>query len=808
LKRRTAALFVTLVVLFASIYMLTYSGRIESGDSLMTFDATGSLVQFGDIRLDLSLWYNLPTFTDLAEPNPLKELEFASLNPPLQPMLAAPLYWLAQNLPGIGLVHTVWLSNILVCAAAVGLLFLYARTVGYSERTALLSAVIFGLGTSLWPYSKTFFRDPLTLLLILLAAFLIERLRLARYRSPVLIVAIALTLVGILATKIAAAFAFPALLILALPDLPLKNRHLLWLIDLALVLLVALPFIVVYTPAVNLLPSYFALFGRFGVWPQFMRTAVQGYLFSIGGSVWGTSPIALLAVPGAWLLYRGYGDRQSRRLVWAIVMMVVIYAFGYGLLTNEHWFGGLSWPPRFMLPVVPFLILGALPILDRLTQLPVSRWLVAIVAVLFVYSLWIQFSAVSLEWRKYADVLPPESGQLIEWGPGLNTLQYLRWVIIPSLWAREPLDFAWLRVNAAGWPLGFAVLALVSAGLLWQIMRRIITKYTLSKQNAIASFGLPLVFTVLTVLGLRAIAADPVYLGDHPALPAMLDILKTETHTGDVVLLNTNKYERFFLNQNRLDARVITLPLQPGEQPSEAQPSQLVSDNPDVLLTDITAPLIYRLAEDRDRLWLLMETGPFLAWSTRPLERFMNMHYYPIHELQTAPPDPTLRLIEYSTAAAPNPYAFRGPENLTDLVYGDRIRLVGYNLPSGNTYVPGDILPLSLYWQTSAPLDTNYTIAWFLADADTGTIAAQGMDTQPASGFVPTSTWRPSIPVWDNRALRLPVNLSHGTFRLWISVYEILTDGTIRELPVTAGEAVEGGKIGVLPTVITVDRLS
>jgi hypothetical protein len=41
-------LLVLLVVLFASLYMITYSGRVESGDSLSLMDAAGSLVQFGD----------------------------------------------------------------------------------------------------------------------------------------------------------------------------------------------------------------------------------------------------------------------------------------------------------------------------------------------------------------------------------------------------------------------------------------------------------------------------------------------------------------------------------------------------------------------------------------------------------------------------------------------------------------------------------------------------------------------------------------------------------------------------------------
>ena len=51
-------------------------------------------------------------------------------------ILAAPLYLLAQIVPGIGLVQTVYLFNVLVGAAAGCVLFLYALALGYRERTA------------------------------------------------------------------------------------------------------------------------------------------------------------------------------------------------------------------------------------------------------------------------------------------------------------------------------------------------------------------------------------------------------------------------------------------------------------------------------------------------------------------------------------------------------------------------------------------------------------------------------------------------------------------------------------------------
>jgi hypothetical protein len=177
------------------------------------------------------------------------------------------------------------------------------------------------------------------------------------------------------------------------------------------------------------------------------------------------------------------------------------------------------------------------------------------------------------------------------------------------------------------------------------------------------------------------------------------------------------------------------------------------------------------------------------------VERFMASHYYPIQELSTRPPDPEIRLLEYSTVSAPNPYSFRGADIATDLVYGSNIWLAGITLPSGTNYRPGDVLPISFYWTADSELDKDYTIAWFLVSEDASRIV-QGADTQPYWGFARTAEWTPSVPVWDNRAMRLPTDLAAGSYELWMRLYQ--SDAPENVLPVN-GSQVQDGNIGILP---------
>ncbi len=802
LNRQRVHLLLALFVLLASIYMLTYDGDIESGDTLSLFDAVASQVRFGDDLLALSAWFWQPATRPAHELFPIQH----SAAEPLQTWLGAGLYWLADKLPGVGLVHAVWLLNVLVSAAAGCVVFLYGLALGHAERTAVLGAVGFGVGTVIWPYTKTFFREPLALLLILLTAFFIERWRQSGYRAWKLLLGAGIAAAGAFLTKEAIVFAAPALLLLLLPNLPhwrpwVRSLTILWVVLVigVLVLVAIQPYITVYDVGAILSPILSPLFGQRSPYlgSPFLgaaRQAIHTYLLSIGGSVWGTSPLVLLALPGLVLLFR----QRRYRLVWAVPALVLGFAFGYALLRGPHWFGGFSWPPRFLIPVIPFLILAGLPALDAALRHPRRRILLAGVGLLALYSLWIQFSGLLLPWESYNQVLPAEAHGLSEWTGGLNEVRYLRWALLPPLWLERPLYFAWIRTNTPLWALLFAALALAAG---WLIVRGVRRPHKLPMR---VGYILPLVYVAFTWLGLRFISDDPLYTpSSSETLFALMPGIAEQTTPQDVLLLSSDSYAPFFMNNGKINQpRIISLPDQPGEQPSPEQPAQVTSSNPVDLLVTSTTTLLYNLAQTHETLWLLEDSSAWIPYRVRPVERFMTTHYYPIREVSIDPPDATVRLLEFSTVNAPNMSAFRAPDYLADLRYGDSLRLLGAVLPAGIIYVSGDVLPISLYWRTENPLVYDYTVAWFVADS-AGQVVAQGQDTGPAGGFLPTSHWQPGVPVWDNRALRLPENLIPGMYRLWVRVYTAQPDGALDMLPVTGEQTIED-TIGVLPFAIEV----
>jgi hypothetical protein len=122
--------------------------------------------------------------------------------------------------------------------------------------------------------------------------------------------------------------------------------------------------------------------------------------------------------------------------------------------------------------------------------------------------------------------------------------------------------------------------------------------------------------------------------------------------------------------------------------------------------------------------------------------------------------------------------------SLTDRLgeFGETINL--HQVKTSNTRNPGEEVPVSLWWSTSEPLDTSYSVSVFLLD-DTGRLVAQH-DGPPQNGARPTNTWEVDTIVFDSHEMALPESLESGIYQLAVKVYnsangEILLVGNHEE---------------------------
>ena len=788
-------LFLLIVAFMSSIYLLTYRARIESGDTLRALDAMTSQTRFGDWLMDESAWFKPPLRIRRWFDLPLGSYDVEER---LNIQLAIPLLKLAEWLPRLGNIHTVWLFNMVVASLTVGLIYLCLRALSYNDTVALIVAVGAGVSSNLWAYSQTLFREPLVGLFLLLAVYL---MRISMDRAVLLrIVGIGAGLIAIYlatATKSSALAALPALAVFALPshsrlESPVMRRLSLYL----LVILVMALFALMFMEPVSL--SIHSFYPDLDPSDSYFSYALRIFLLSPGGSVWGTSPLVLLSIAGAVVFLR----EGKHRLVWMIWLLTIGYSIGHALPTGAHWFGGLSWPPRFLVPILPILMLAAAPIVQYAERRR-SKLLTLLIVALICYGVWIQFSGVSLSLAHYTETLPPEAEGVSEWEPGLTQPQYFRWVLLPQRWADLGINFIWIRAGAIWWAIEYALYSL----LLLRVMITVV-RHPGSRHRRLAPL-LALLALPLIILNLQSIYdRDPLTRSQNPALHDVIDVLAQDARAGDVLLLPNNLYGSFILNH--LDSaapRPIVLPEALAQAASDKQAAKVASDNPNDWFDVFTVRALHHLAAKRDRLFLLANTNAFMPWSFRPFERYLALHYYPLREIELANPDDTVRLLEYSTRfAAPNPMSITFAEETTNLVFGDSIHLRGFVMPGGNVHHAGEPLEISLLWQSDQTFDHDYAVAWYVANPDTSQVVVQGQDSPHQAGFAPTSTWQSSVPVWDNRALLLPPDIPPGIYEIWIVVYRHDPEsGNIIRLPVVGGSADNACTVGRLPVNILIE---
>lgn len=148
------------------------------------------------------------------------------------------------------------------------------------------------------------------------------------------------------------------------------------------------------------------------------------------------------------------------------------------------------------------------------------------------------------------------------------------------------------------------------------------------------------------------------------------------------------------------------------------------------------------------------------------------------------------------------PYAYIRPETtVNDVVFGDGLRLIGYDLDS-DTVIAGQMVTLKLYWQGTprGPLAGDFSIFVHLTEPGEPTAILAQIDGGLLYGSYLTRFVTPHLIFQDRREWALPADLQPGIADIRIGVYEPVSN--VR-LPVTQNGVVEGDGF-VLPTVVSV----
>ena len=114
-------------------------------------------------------------------------------------------------------------------------------------------------------------------------------------------------------------------------------------------------------------------------------------------------------------------------------------------------------------------------------------------------------------------------------------------------------------------------------------------------------------------------------------------------------------------------------------------------------------------------------------------------------------------------------------EHRLEAIFDGRLHLLGFDLQE-QTWHPGDVVPVTLYWQAAAPTQSEAKVFLHLYDAN-GNLGPQS-DGWAFHGTRPPYTWYPGEVVLDPRSLALPAGLRPGQYSLEVGLYN--PDGLVR----------------------------
>ncbi len=383
-------------LIFFSFYFLTASGHFYVGDEVTRYQLTKSIVEKGSFSIEMG--YGMKSVDG----------RLYSKYGIGYSILSIPNYLIGKFIARFTkrydeekiVLFSVSTFNQFITAVCCCLFFITClKKLNYSYNTSLLLTFIFGLFSPIWPYSKTFFTEPLIVLCFLLLFF---------FDGFSFISGIVLSVA--LLTRIDSLIAFPFLVYRYRKKWQNKKHVLFFFLPLTL--------------TIGLLLYYnfyrFNSLFEFGYGEESFSTPIwngmYGLIFSSGKGLLWYMPILIfyfIFVKKFYELNREYG------VVCIGIPLIYLLFFSRWNL----WGGDLSWGPRYLIPTIPFLIFPVglcFSVIKRYNTI-----FVFFIVLIFLICLFIQFLGTAVNFHTYTDLFYAVEGRNLNASDPLALIHFL-----------------------------------------------------------------------------------------------------------------------------------------------------------------------------------------------------------------------------------------------------------------------------------------------------------------------------------------------------------------------------------------------
>lgn len=387
-RNTTKGQTLTVFIFFLLINVVSSGGHLDWRDGVEAFVVTETMV----LKNSAKFHSDVPSVRELFPETWLSKYDLFS-EPTYTPRslllsaIAVPFYYAAAVLFISPVLMVGLFVNSIIIALISLVIFLFSMEIYGSKRIAFILSLIFSVCSFIWPYNTTFYPQPLQALMLIAPAYFVYK---SVHLSPPFICSyskqsyatgsrdssgrealVYITVAGI--SLGLAVLAHPSSLI-AIPGFLIyaaistrwqrKKRLASFLVPLAVVLL--------FIALINY--TRFGTLTEFGYYSQGsidVHAGWQGLLglwISPGFGMLFYFPIVTL-LPLA--LKRLFGSKNNRGLSFLIIYIVGIFWLFVGTLSYDEptsWSGAIAWGPRYMIAVLPFIVLSLGSILSRIKR--------------------------------------------------------------------------------------------------------------------------------------------------------------------------------------------------------------------------------------------------------------------------------------------------------------------------------------------------------------------------------------------------------------------------------------------------------
>ena len=762
-SRRYAHAFWLGLLLFA-VYILSFSGRFHVMDEVAVFTVGHNLAAYGQADINQLIWTNHWT------PHPPgvwgADGQLYTKKAPGVSLLVAALVLMARLGSGVSAVFVGMLTGALSIAVTASLLVIWLEDVGFTRRTALVTALGYGLCTFAFVYARMLWDLPVVGLLGLAMVWALHRSetksRHADYaetadvrrflirvdqpnpRHPRSILlrnrrSLWLLLAGISAA-LSVLFRYESLYLAGFGALYLLasdfRRPLRAVRRLALFLAPLAPV------ALALIAYNQARFGSLSdtgysaeIAFQFSWFSLYGLSFSPGQGLFTTSPFLLLGLLGVRPLHR----RLSPAYFWLIAGSVLAVWLFYS--TWFAWGGVWNWGPRFLLTVLPLLMIFVASALEEYRR---RFWLWPLAAVLGTLSLTGNIAGMVTDFNAFFAPIDSNRDFVLNWRhfPPLGNWRVFQ--------AGGPIDLAWAEgsLGSIQWHWDAAL-----PGALLLLLAGLGLAYALRRPGRYGwlgvTVGVVLAF-LLTGQSMRAYSRIEQSRPDYQADVSLLAELNQRILPGDELLITAPAYADFQELAGRLMAY----------QPAPLPVLFWMEGSERGIHDDERARA--GLAERGGRLWLL-ERWRSSADDLTPTVRWLEEHRYLGWQKQIGESGLLSLFVREPVATTTIPAGVRFAGGLT---------LESFTIPA-RPVLAGTDIPVRLAWQADGDVLPGPITSFvhLLAESDLSQRVAES-DRFLLDGQQPTrSPLRPGQSSAQGHLIALPAELPPGKYVLVAGLY-------------------------------------